>query len=482
VNNQLEQAVGTDGARLNWLGSPPARAVTADRITIDMRPGAEGAELHRTLAEGQSVVTMAAPAPTERAPNPAARELRADRIATAMFPGGQFMKKSEAEGNAVLTVTPVKAVAGADRRRLTAQRMHLTFFEEGNLSRELTADGGVKAEFEPLANDGRLPRTTTSASGRAEFDKASQDVSRLDQAGEFKYVEGDRNAVSGRATYTTADDLIALRDPSSSGRPTVWDSKSRSQGDEIDIRPNAQTSHGRGDVRTTYYSPATTGDGASGKSVPFGNTKSPVFVTSQRLDARQSDGGVGVFTGQARAWQDDNYVKADVIRLFNQAKRMEAEGNVESALYQMKRKDAEKGTQVVPVFTTASRMTYSDVERHIHYEGSVTSRQAPDVITSNTQDVWLTHGERAEVDHMVAAGGVVAVEPGRKGTGDRLVYTSADQKCVLTGSNARVEDATQGTSTGSELTYFIGGDRIQSAGHGAGRVKTTHRIKRKEAP
>ena len=77
---------------------------------------------------------------------------------------------------------------------------------------------------------------------------------------------------------------------------------------------------------------------------------------------------------------------------------------------------------------------------------------------------------------------VVAVEPGRKGTGDRLVYTSGDQKCVLTGSNARVEDAAEGTSTGSELTYFIGGDRIQSAGHGAGRVKTTHRIKRKEAP
>jgi lipopolysaccharide export system protein LptA len=83
---------------------------------------------------------------------------------------------------------------------------------------------------------------------------------------------------------------------------------------------------------------------------------------------------------------------------------------------------------------------------------------------------------------MIADGNVVAVEPGRKGTGDRLVYTSSDQKCVLTGSNARVEDAAEGTSTGSELTYFIGGDRIQSAGHGAGRVKTTHRIKRKETP
>jgi lipopolysaccharide export system protein LptA len=206
-----------------------------------------------------------------------------------------------------------------------------------------------------------------------------------------------------------------------------------------------------------------------------------VFLSSQRLDTRQADGGVAVFTGQARAWQDDNYVKADLIRLFNAEKRMEAEGSVESGLYQMKRKDPVKGTAVIPVFTTAQRMTYSDGDRRLHYEGGVTSRQAPDVITSNAQDVWLTQGQRAEVDHMIAEGGVVAVEPGRKATGDRLVYTSADQKCVLTGASARVEDAAQGTSTGSELTYYVGGDRIHSAGQGAGRVKTTRRIK-KEAP
>jgi len=479
--NQLKQAIGVDGTHLHWLGEPPARDLTANRVTLDMQPGEQGAELHHALAEGQSVVTMAAPATTDRVPNPAARELRADKVEISMFPGGQFMKKADADGNAVLTVTPVKAVAGADRRRLTAQRMHLTFFDEGSLAREMTADGGIKAEFEPLAQDGRLPRTTTSETGRADFDKATQDITRLDQAGEFKYVEGDRNAVSGRASYVVADDFVALRDASSSGRPTVWDSKSRSQADEIDMHPNAQTNQGRGDVRTTYYNTSTTASNG-GKSVPFGNTKSPVFFTAQRLDTRQTDGGVAVFTGQARGWQDDNYVKADLLRLFDASKRMEAEGNVESALYQIKRKDEKNGVAVVPVFTTASKMTYSDVEQKVHYEGGVTSRQAPDVISSNTQDVWLTQGEKAEVDHMFADGDVVSVEPGRKGTGDRLVYTAADQKCVLTGSNARVEDSVQGTSTGQELTYFIGGDRIQSTGQGAGRVKTTRKIRRKEAP
>ena len=66
----------------------------------------------------------------------------------------------------------------------------------------------------------------------------------------------------------------------------------------------------------------------------------------------------------------------------------------------------------------------------------------------------------------------------RKATGNKLVYTAADQKAVLTGSNARVEDAEQGTTQGAELTFFVGGDRVRVAGQqGAGRVRTTHRIR-----
>ena len=37
-------------------------------------------------------------------------------------------------------------------------------------------------------------------------------------------------------------------------------------------------------------------------------------------------------------WQDDNFVKADRLVLRNQQKRMEGDGNVQSALYNAKRK------------------------------------------------------------------------------------------------------------------------------------------------
>ena len=469
--NQLKSAVGTGGARLVSLGDPPTRTVTADRIDMDMAPGPNGAELHEARANGQAVVTMDAPPPSSERSNPAARELRADAITLDMQDGGQFAKSADANGNALLTVTPTKALAGADRRKIAAPHQHMDFYEADNAGREFTADGGVRVDIEPLAADGRVARTTTSTTARAEFDRASQDVTRLDQDGDFKYVQGERNATAGHASYTAADDLTALRGASTNGRPTVWDSKSRTQADEVDLYSKSGTSQGRGDVRTTYYNPA-----SAGEATPF-KASSPVFVTSARMDSRQSDGGVAVYTGAARAWQDDNYVRADTITLYSAERRMDAQGAVESVLYNAPRKGDAAASDVVPVFTTASRMTYTDGERKIHYEGNVFSRQAPDEIKADSQDVWLTQGEESDVDHMIAIGNVLVTEPGRTARGERMVYTAADQKAVLTGANARVDDTEQGSTTGEELTFYVGGERIRVAGrNGAGRVKSTHRV------
>ena len=470
--NQLQSAIATGGARLVSLGDPPVRTVVGDRIDLDFAPGASGSELHQARANGQSVVTVDAPPPTAAAPNPSARELKADAIVLDMFPGGQFAEAADATGNAVLTITPVKAGPGVDRRRISAPHMRMEFFEERNLARLFTASGGVRYDTEPTASDGRAARVSTSDTASATFNKELQDLNRLEQNGNFKYVEGDRNATSNTAVYTSIDDTLTMHGPTENGRPTIWDSKGRSQADEIEIHPNARTSTGRGDVRTTYYSQESTGG-----ATPFGKSKSPVFITGQRVDAREADGGVAVYTGNARAWQDDSYVRGDKITLFHDDRRTVVEGNVESGLYQAKTKDDKGADTTVPIFTTAARMTYSDVDRTAHYEGNVDSRQAPQELKSDVQDVWLTTGEQATVEKLIATGNVVITEPGRTGRGQKLVYTASDQKAVLTGNNARVDDTAQGTTTGEELTFYVGGERIRATGRsGAGRVKSTHRV------
>ena len=318
-----------------------------------------------------------------------------------------------------MTVTPVRAERRADKKTIRAPRMDASFYEEGNRVKTFTATDGVRVEFEALLANSRPLRVTTSKSARADFLEDSQDIDHVSQEGSFKYNEGDRNAVAERAVYDGQKEILNLRGK----RPMVWDLKGRTQADEIDYDRQRDETHARGDVRTTYYSRETTND-----STPFKNTKSPIFITAERADA-QNEQGIAVYTINARGWQDDNFIKADRIELYQDEKRMAASGNVESALYQTKRETSPGNREVVPGFATSERMNYSDTDRKVHYEGSVKARQGTDRIDASAVDVYLKQ-EVNEVDHMIAEGNVVLTQPGRRGVGDKLAYTSDDGRAV----------------------------------------------------
>ena len=231
-----------------------------------------------------------------------------------------------------MTVTPVKAERGADKKTIRAPQMNAVFYDRGNLMKTFTATGGVKVESEATVANDHEPRITTSRSMTAEFLEETQDLGRVTQEGDFKYVEGDRNATADRATYDGQTEILNLRGK----RPMAWDSKARTQADEIDYNRQKDETRARGDVRTTYYSRETTND-----STPFKNTKSPIFITADRATARNGE-GEAVYTGNARGWQDDSFVKADRIELYEKEKRMVAIDNVESALYTVKREKARR--------------------------------------------------------------------------------------------------------------------------------------------
>jgi lipopolysaccharide export system protein LptA len=121
-------------------------------------------------------------------------------------------------------------------------------------------------------------------------------------------------------------------------------------------------------------------------------------------------------------------------------------------------------------------MTYSDTDRKIHYEIGVKARQGTDRIEAASVDVFLQQ-ETNDVDHLTADGSVVLNQPGRRGVGDRLVYTSEDGRAILTGKNARVDDVEKGSTMGSQLTFYSRDDRISVENQqGAGRVRSTHRL------
>ncbi len=87
---------------------------------------------------------------------------------------------------------------------------------------------------------------------------------------------------------------------------------------------------------------------------------------------------MAIYTGNARTWQDDNFVRGDKLTIYTKEKKMDANGRMQSAVYNSRRKG---GGAVVPVFATADSMYYSDPNRLLHYESNVDIRQGQDRIT-----------------------------------------------------------------------------------------------------
>src|SRR5687768_5362078 len=81
---------------------------------------------------------------------------------------------------------------------------------------------------------------------------------------------------------------------------------------------------------------------------------------------------------------------------------------------------------VVPVFASANSMFYSEPDRTTHYEGNVDIKQGTDRLTSEVADVYLQK-ESNEMQKTVAQRTVVLTQPARKGSGDWVEYTAADE-------------------------------------------------------
>ena len=469
-DQRLQRAYGARDIRAQTLNAD-SDAQLSGAHTVDMNFQAVGdrSVLKELRAEGRSIVNLSAPKSKANDPRAASKRLTADSIKLIWRLKGKDLEKAEASGNAELYVEPVQKPATEYRKTLTAPRFDCDFYEGGNIARNCTATGGAKAvlePFQPAANRGT--RTMTAQKMASVFVRETQDIEKIDATGEAKFNELDRNGIANNFLYTAADETVRLR----GGEPTVWDSRARTKAIEIDSNNATHISFCRGKVQTTYYSQEQTNGAA-----PFRKLKSPVYLLADRAEINHTT-GVANYTGSARMWQDDSFVRSDAITLFRDEKRMDARGRVQSALYQAKQKTG-SSTTVVPVFATAEYMKYSDPDRLLHYETNVDIKQGTDRLTSAVADVYLQK-ELNELDRVIAQRNVVLVQPGRRATGDWTQYTAADEVAVLKGNPAHVEDAEQGTTDGNRLTVYKRENRVvvddSRGSQSPGRVRSTHKV------
>jgi lipopolysaccharide export system protein LptA len=162
----------------------------------------------------------------------------------------------------------------------------------------------------------------------------------------------------------------------------------------------------------------------------------------------------------------------------------------------------------------SSEMVYSDVDRRAEFSGGVRLVDASGVVQAQDAVVFLLPREPAgatgtakkssaagtgggtqaaaasgllggSVERVVATQHIEMTQPGRKATGERLVYTASDQMFVLTGTPSvppRVVDAQQGSTTGAALRFHSGDNSVVISGADgnapARKVETETRVKR----
>jgi len=470
ANQQLQRAAVFNETRARTLDADADLELTgANLIEVLFEQQGDRSVLKQMRTEGRSVINLAAPKSKLHDAKAANKRLTADAVKLIWRSSGRDLQAAEAMGNAELFVEPVIKNALADTKTLTAQRFDCDFYEQGNLARTFVATGSAKVQIDAVQPDEkRATRTLTAQKISTIFVKETQDVDRIDAQGDAKFSQQDRHGTAANVSYTAADDTVRLR----GGEPTVWDSRGRTKAVELDSDLRNDVSYSRGKTATTYYSQEQTGG-----ATPFSKAKSPVYISSDRGEFHRPT-GTAIYTGNARAWQDDNFVRSDKLTIFINEKRLEAAGRVQSALYNARRSIG--GTaSAIPVFASADSMNYSESSRTLHYEGSVDIRQGNDRITSGVADVYLAK-DRSEVEKTVAQRNVVLTQANRRGSGDWVQYSSADEVAVLKGTPARVEDAEKGSTEGGRLTMHLREGRVIADDPRGpltpGRVRSTHKI------
>lgn len=253
-----------------------------------------------------------------------------------------------------------------------------------------------------------------------------------------------------------------------------------------------------------------TADGSVKATYRQVDTAEPVHVLAARAEFKRSAQQAifyGVGGGLARLWQGGSQVEAPVLEFDQAKKKLVARGEggataptVHTVLVSGGKGNMAAGkSQVVRV--TSAGMTYTEAARTAEFtdgvlvngaDGSMRGREAEVLLESaGAKAAGSAAAQSAKVvfpaggvERIVVNGDIHIDQPGRRATGEQVVYTATDGTYLLKGTTARppqVVDDVRGTVTGAALRFRAGDDSVVVSGAESGgtgqRVRTETRVK-----
>ena len=223
-----------------------------------------------------------------------------------------------------------------------------------------------------------------------------------------------------------------------------------------------------------------------------------------------SKSGRALYSGHARMWQGDSVLEAESIELLKNERMMNAAGNVRAVFPQAPANPAGSATNAAkpkpPVLWHAqsAKLTYWDQENRARLEQNVVVQSPDEKITSALLDLYFTRANVAgsgavvtsansngssnggpaslsgaqQISRAVATGNVTVQQGERRATAEHGEYTAADGKFVMSGGTPTIFDASEGTTTGHQLTFFLADATIIVDSENGSRTLTKHRVEK----
>lgn len=286
-----------------------------------------------------------------------------------------------------------------------------------------------------------------------------------------KTVPTAMRATAGMAVYDGAKGWLHLLN-----EPRVEDGQLQLSAAVIDVAHDSGDALAHGNVKATWLSGDANPKAAASIAAPVGfGGQGPAHVVANEANVQQSSGEV-TFRGGVRMWQQANSITAPTIVLNRQKQTLVARGNGAAEPVRMvllstgspEAKSAGKSAHAPSIVRVEGEdLKYSEAERKALMRGGaagVVARLGEATSQSSTVELLLlpTHnhvaedGGAAQVDRVIAAGDVRVSSMGRRGLGDKLVYSSASGEYVLTGTPAsppKLLDPARGTVMGESLRF-----------------------------
>ena len=434
------------------------REMTASTLDVDFVPGADGKSIAKTAtARGGAHVNLhdlpynAPPRHTDIA----GQQLQ------AQLAFGHELRQVDGVGGTSITYYLPDGATDTSR----GDTLHATFLPVSRAQELATgkhAGGGTdeSAQLDTAVQQGRVSMEADPATGAKSSDGTLQQP---------------LYATGSVATYQGSTNILHLSGTPQQP-PLVHNDNVSMTDDALDYNRTSSDATAAGDVRATMVQkPASSGGNAPGLG---GSGPAHVVAASARM-TRATNTAVffGAKNTPARLWQGSNSVTAPVLELTKQGNTLHAHDAAGEhatdpvhAVFLQKSSKTGSPTGSGPMRVASDTLVYSDSTRMGDFHGSVVAQQPNGTVHSDDAQVFLTEAARgasaqgSSVERMVATGHVAITQPGRRGCGDKLVFTASDGNYLLTGTPCalpRATDAVKGETTGAALLFRSSDNSVQ---------------------